>query len=298
MIARTQYKMTPADLAVVLALVRGSSLAGAGERVGADASTVFRSLQRIERGLGRTLFERSRAGYIATELATQLAEHAEQLEATLEAARSAVETAPAQVSGLVRITTTDTILHGLVAPALRSLQPIHPLLGFDLHIGNELLSLTRRDADIAVRATKRPPQHLVGKQVGPIRVAMYAAKPAQPGKLAKTLADVEAGGVDWIAPDEALPEHPSVVWRKRAYPKASPRYRVSSIQSVLELVLLDLGVGILPLFLAEGRSDLTRLSEPLEDCETELWLLTHPESRHLRRVAAVYGHLAQTLHMP
>jgi DNA-binding transcriptional LysR family regulator len=77
-----------------------------------------------------------------------------------------------------------------------------------------------------------------------------------------------------------------------------PRYRVSSIQSVLELVALGLGVGILPLFLAEGRRDLTRLTEPLEDGETELWLLTHPESRHLRRVSAVYSHLAQTLRMP
>jgi DNA-binding transcriptional LysR family regulator len=298
MIAKTQYKMTPADLAVVLALVRGSSLAGAGERVGADASTVFRSLQRIERGLGRALFERSRAGYVATELATQLAEHAEQLEATLEAARSAVETAPAQVSGMVRISSTDTILHGLVAPALRSLQQIHPLLGFDLHTGNELVSLTRRDADIAVRATKRPPQHLVGKQIGPIRVALYAAKSKQSAKPNIKLADVEAGQVDWIAPDEALPEHPSVVWRKRNFPRAQPRYRVSSILSVLELVALGMGVGIAPLFLAEGRSDVLRLTEPLDECETELWLLTHPESRHLRRVSVVYGHLAQALQLP
>ena len=31
---------------------------------------------------------------------------------------------------------------------------------------------------------------------------------------------------------------------------------------------------------------------------SELWLLTHPESRHLRRVAAVYAHLARTLSLP
>ena len=41
---------------------------------------------------------------------------------------------------------------------------------------NELASLTRRDADIAVRANKRPRPHLVGKQMGPIRVALYAAR--------------------------------------------------------------------------------------------------------------------------
>jgi len=294
MIAKTQYRLTPGDLEVTLALVRGATLAGAGERLGVDASTVFRSLQRIERGLGRALFERTRAGYLATELATELAERAEQMELALEAARSSVESAPSQLSGTVRITTTDTLLHGLVAPALRSLRAVHPLLNFDLHTGNELASLTRRDADIAVRATKRPPQHLVGKHIGPIRVALYAAKRGGVRKFA----DVEAGKSDWIAPDDALPEHPSVVWRKRRFPKVAPRYRVSSILSVLELVALGLGVGIVPLFLADGRNDVVRLTEPLEECETDLWLLTHPESRHLRRVGTVYSHLTQTLNMP
>ena len=294
MIAKTQYRMTPGDLEVTLALVRGGTLATAGERLGIDASTVFRSLQRIERGLGRALFERTRSGYLANELATELAEHAEHMEVALEAARSSAEAAPAQVSGTVRITTTDTVLHGLVAPALRSLRAVHPLLSYELHTGNELASLTRRDADIAVRATKRPPQHLVGKHIGPIRVALYAAKKGGVRKFA----DVEAGKSDWIAPDDALPEHPSVVWRKRHFPKATPRYRVTSILSVLELVAMGLGVGIAPLFLADGRNDVVRLTEPLDECETELWLLTHPESRHLRRVGTVYSHLAKTMNMP
>lgn len=294
MIAKMQYRMSPGDLEVTLALVRGATLATAGERLGVDASTVFRSLQRIERGLGRALFERTRSGYVATELASELAEHAERMEAALEAARSSAEVAPAQISGTVRITTTDTVLHGLVAPALRSLQTTHPMLSYELHTGNELASLTRRDADIAVRATKRPPPHLVGKQVGPIRVAVYAARKGG----VRRFAEVEAGKSDWIAPDDALPEHPSVVWRKRRFPKAVPRYRVSSILSVLELVALGLGVGVIPLFLAEGRSDLVRLTEALDECETELWLLTHPESRHLRRVGTVYSHLAQAMELP
>jgi DNA-binding transcriptional LysR family regulator len=294
MIAKTQYRMSPGDVEMILALVRGGTLATAGERLGVDASTVFRSLQRIERGLGRALFERTRSGYVATDLATELAEHAEQMEGALEAARSSVEASPAQVSGTVRITTTDTVLHGLVAPALRTLQTTHPLLGYELHTGNELASLTRRDADIAVRATKRPPQHLVGKKIGPIRVALYAAKKGGVRKFA----DVEAGKSDWIAPDDALPEHPSVVWRKRHYPKLTPRYRVHSIVSVLEMVALGLGVGIVPLFLAEGRSDVVRLTETLDECETELWLLTHPESRHLRRVGEVYSHLARSINLP
>lgn len=294
MIAPAQYAISPGDLEIVLALVRGESLAAAGERLAVDPSTVFRSLQRIERGLGRTLFERSRSGYAATSLANELAEYAERIESAVEGARSSIDTAPTRVSGTVRITTTDTVLHALVAPALNALAKEHPSLEYDLHTGNELASITRRDADIAVRATKRPPQHLVGKRIGSIRVALYGARTA----AARRISDLDSSGAAWIAPDEALPEHPSVVWRKRAFPKVRPRYLVTSIQSVLELVAQGLGVGVVPLFLAEKRSDVTRLSEPLVECETDLWILAHPECRHLRRVEAVYAHLASAIELP
>ena len=67
---------------------------------------------------------------------------------------------------------------------------------------------------------------------------------------------------------------------------------------MLELVALGLGAGIVPLFLANGRKDVVRLTPPLGDAATELWLLTHPEARHLRRVSVVYAHLAATLTLP
>src|SRR5687767_11887705 len=125
-IAKPQYRLGASDLDVVLALTRGTTLAGASERLGVDTSTIFRSLQRLERSLGRPLFERTRSGYLPTELAAELAAHAEEMEVALEAARSSIEAEPSQISGSVRITTTDTLLHGLVAPALQELRKLHP----------------------------------------------------------------------------------------------------------------------------------------------------------------------------
>ncbi len=284
-----QYTLSAADLTLILSLTRAGRLAEAGERLGVDSSTIFRSLQRIERGLGIVLFARSRSGYAPTELALSLAEQGERIEATLEAARAAARLAPEQASGSVRITTTDTILHGLIAPVLGPLRLLHPLISYDLHSGNELLSLTRRDADIAVRATKRPPPHLVGKRIGPIRVALFAAKGG-----ATKLSHVESGKATWIAPDDALPEHPSVIWRKRHYPKVTPEYRVNSIHTVMELVALDLGVGLLPVFVG-SHPGIVQLTDEIEECQTDLWLLTHAESRHLQRVSAVFKHLSQHL---
>jgi len=293
MLAQTQYRLSAADLEIVLAMVRTGTLAAAGERLGVDASTVFRSLQRIERGLGATLFARSRTGYLAGDLAQALAEQAEQVESALEAARSAVHAVPDQVSGTVRITTTDTILVGMVAPALKALQAEHPNLSYDLRVSNELASLTRRDADIAVRATRRPPQHLVGKHIGSIRVGLYAGRTS-----GITYADVEAGRTPWLAIDDAIPDHPSVSWRKRHFPRVMPTYFVNSLQIAAEMVGMGMGVGILPVVMAQERRDLVTLRDLQDANQSELWLLTHPESRHLRRIAVVYGHLAQTLRLP
>ncbi|MDT8999419.1 LysR family transcriptional regulator [Paucibacter sp. APW11] len=292
--AKTQYKLSPDDLGLVLALSRGATLAKAGERLGVDASTVFRAVQRLERGLGQRLFERSRSGYRPTELASLLAGHGEQLEAQLEQARAVLQAPSDEVSGTVRISSTDTLLHGLLAPALLSLRSRHPLIAFELHTGNELANLSRRDADIALRATRRPPPHLVGRRIGDIQVALYAASD-QAALL--DLDDALAGHSPWIAPDDALPEHPSVLWRRKQLPRLLPQYKVNSIQSVMELVAAGLGVGLLPMFLAEGRSGLTRLSEPIADCSSELWLLCLAEARHLRRVATVYSHLAEQLRL-
>ena len=102
----------------------------------------------------------------------------------------------------------------------------------------------------------------------------------------------------WIAPDEGLPEHPSVRWRRKAYPKLAPALLVNTIGAVADAIEQGLGIGALPILLAERRLALRALSEPLSECESELWLLTHPESRHLRRIAVVAEHFARTIALP
>lgn len=286
--AKTQYQLGALDLQVVLALTRSGTLAGAGAQLAVDASTIFRTIQRIEKGLGVRLFERSRSGYRASELAAELAAHGEQLEAQLELARSATQTQPGQVGGAVRLSTTDTLLHGLLAPQLAGLVERHPLLSFELNAGNDPVDLTRRDADIALRATVRPPSHLVGKHLGPVRVAMFGARGASAAHL---------GDAAWIGVDDALPAHPSVLWRKKHLPRVTPAFRVNSILTVADLVEQGLGVGILPLFLAQRRGALVQLGEVLDECQTELWLLAHTEARHLRRVSAVFSYLGERLQL-
>lgn len=286
--------LRPEDLQLVLALTRAPKLADAAARLGVDSSTVFRSLQRVEKRLGRRLFDRGREGYRAHELALQLAMHAERIEGELDAARAQIAAGADRVAGRVRITTTDTLLYGLVLPALDALLDRHPELRLELDASNELASLARRDADIALRATKRPPEHLVGRRLGTIRVAVYAHRRLHRATRGPAEASLDAlAALPWAVPDDALPEHPSVRWRKRHLPRVLPRLETNSILSVMEAVAAGLAVGIVPLFLADRYADVQPLTPPLPECETDLWLLAHRESRHLRRIALVAQALAE-----
>ena len=71
-----QYQIDHTDLSLVLALVRGRSLARAAELLQVDVSTVFRAVRRLEAALGVALFEKSRRGYEPSETARALAEQA------------------------------------------------------------------------------------------------------------------------------------------------------------------------------------------------------------------------------
>lgn len=281
------------DLALVLALTRTPGLADAAARLGVDTSTVFRALRRLEKRLGQRLFERSRSGYRAGEPALQLAAHAERIESELDAARSLLTQRDPGVSGRVRVTTTDTLLYGLVMPMLDELMAQHPNLRFDLDASNEPASLTRRDADLALRATRRPPDHLVGRRLGPIRVAVFAHRDLS--LRMPSLHDLVA--LPWAAPDEALPDHPSVRWRRKHLPKVTPRLELHSILAVMEAVTAGLAVGIVPLFLAQAYPNVAAVTDVLPECETDLWLLAHPESRHLRRIAVVAAALARRVRL-
>jgi DNA-binding transcriptional LysR family regulator len=292
--AKMQCQLTADDLQTVLAMVRTGTLAKAAIRLGVDSSTVFRNITQLERSMGQALFVRSRNGFAANELAQLLAQHGEKVEAELVAARTATHATQTSIAGTVRITTTDTLLHGLLMPALRSLATAEPLLEFELTASNDLASLTQRDADIALRATKKPPPHLVGRNLGSIKMAVFASK--KHPRLAAFRKDLSQA--NWIAPDDALPEHLSVKWRKQHHPKLAVRYQVNSIASVLEGVRAGLGVGIVPIFWAKAYSDVVAVSDELPECATQLWLLTHSESRHLRRISAVYKYLGETIELP
>lgn len=289
--AKTHTSLGVADLELLLALVRGRTLGGAAERLKLDASTVFRSVKRIEKELGERLFERSRQGYLPSELARELAAHAERIESELQAAREAASRSSDEPCGVLRITTTDTILHGLLLPLLGRFAAAYPKIDLELVATNALANLSRRDADVAIRATKKPPEYLVGSRLGTLASAVFASR----AYLVRHPQPLHLEEADWVALDDSLPDHPSVAWRRRRYPKVAPRYRCNSVLSAAGSVVWGLGVGVAPLFLLKDNPDAQIVEGPLAELETDLWLLAHPDVRHLQRVKLLFGFLRENL---
>ncbi|MGC6370420.1 LysR family transcriptional regulator [Pseudomonas sp. K2I15] len=289
--AAAHYQIDYPDLSLILALVRGGTLARAAALLRVDVSTVFRAVRRLEAALGQTLFEKSRAGYLPTTLATTLAEQAERAEQALEAARVGVEQGGEVINGTVRLTCTDSVLQSLLLPALAQFMPGYPALTLELSTSNDFANLSRRDADIALRLTKAPPEHLVGRCLGTVSYRVCAS-----AEYARQHAGAELAALSWIAPDDFLPDHPTVTWRRQHLPGVMPAYRCNSMVSVTELVRAGLGVAALPDYLLGA--GLQPLSPPLVGHDTALWLLTRPDCRALRSVVTLFDQLGQHVRLP
>ncbi|TFW17409.1 LysR family transcriptional regulator [Massilia arenosa] len=286
-IAPLPMNLGPADLELVLALARGRTLAGAAERLRVDTSTVFRGIKRIERNLGERLFERGRNGYLPTDLGADLAAHAERIETALQQARERAFRSAPEPSGTLRVTTTDTILHSLLLPLLKRFSEHYPAVNLELIASNTVANLSQRDADIAIRATRTPPEHLVGVKLGGLPAGVFAAR----SYLAGRAQPLDLATADWIALDESLPDHPSVRWRKTRLPQIAPRYRCNSVLSVAGAVAHGLGVGVVPLFVLGQHPEVKLVAGPLAELETDLWVLAHPDVRHLQRVKLLFDFL-------
>lgn len=292
--AKTQSVPALADLELVLALVRGRTLTGAAERLKVDASTVFRSVKRLEKQLGEVLFDRSRQGYQPTDLALELAVHAERIESHLQEAREAAAKSDAEPAGVLCVTTTDSVLHAVLMPAMADFVRAHPKIDLELVASNALANLSQRDADVAIRATRKPPEHLVGTRLGVVRSAVFASRDylaRHPGKRALE-------EMDWVALDDTLPDHPSQKWRRQQLPKVRPQYRVNSVLSVAGAVLYGMGAGVAPLVLLKDNPQVEVIAGPLDELDTDLWALAHPDIRQLQRVKALFDFLKGAIRLP
>jgi DNA-binding transcriptional LysR family regulator len=207
---QTRRELEWSELAVILAIGRAGSLSGAARALGKTHSTVFRNIRAIEEKTGVRFFDSVDHGYVPTEAGRVALEHAERVENEFHALGIKLLGLDARLSGRVRITCPEAFASehapGLVARFVGQ----HPDVRVDVSPGHGALDLNRREAEIAIRATKVPPETAIGRKICPFRFALSASpdylETAPERPLAEHAVCLIEGTVNWLVP---------TVWRTK-----------------------------------------------------------------------------------
>jgi DNA-binding transcriptional LysR family regulator len=152
----------------------------------------------------------------------------------------------------------------------------------ELIVDNRFFSLSKRDADVAIRPSAAPPETLVGRRVSAIATAIYGAA----GYLEAAPPLDRLDEHDWIAPDDSLATLPSARWLRATIRQTEPVLRTNTLMGMLAAAKAGLGLAALPCFLGAVAPELRRVRPPLDALASELWLLTHRDLQHVARLQA------------
>lgn len=278
------------DMRLALAIGRAGTLVGAARALGLNHSTVFRRLGALEAQIGVRLFERFRDGYTPTAAGEEVIALAGRIDTDVTAIERRLAGQDLRPSGLVRVTTTDTLVE-LVMPMLASFRNAHPEIVLELAASNEILNLSRRDADVAIRPSVEPPDMLVGRRVGTIAFALFAATDYLKRKPARLKLEEH----DWAAPDDSLAHLRAAQWIDATIPSGRIVFRTGSLVTLQRAVRAGIGVAPLPCYLGDSDPALRRLGGTMDAFAAGLWLLTHPDLRRVARIRAFMDFMAPAL---
>ena len=278
------------DLSVILAICRAGSLSGAARTLGCNHSTVFRKLNAIETGTGVRFFERLPEGYAMTDAGRTAMEYAERIEAEVHGLSREVLGQDLRLRGRVTITAMEGLAIKVLPRLLTEFRRRHPDVAIELVGSVAALDLARREADLAIRATRKPPDASLGRKVCDFRFAVFASPEYLRARAGAALEAHDwifiAGSEDWFIP---------LVWKKKAQLDARSVFSSGLAMAVVNAAAEGMGVAALPCYLGDADSRLVRVTDALEPLTLELWVLTHPDLRHTARVKALMAYMYDVL---
>lgn len=268
------------NLEYVLAVARKGSLAAAARELNVDHTTVFRRVVAFEKHVDIRIFERLRTGYILTSEGEVFLDAAKSIEKTISDLDRKIAGSDTTISGPLSVTTTDSIFPLLVGE-INAFRKLYPAINIDLTITNSRLDLDARDADIAIRASKAPPPHLIGRYVCDINFGLYGAPSIFPFDERISLDDYQ-----WVGPSTSWAASHVGEWMAQNISPENIVLQTNSFVSQKALAEQGTGLAILPRFLGDPSVNLKRIPANIETLSSGLWLLSHKDILRSRRVRA------------
>lgn len=274
------------DLRLFLAVARASSLSQAAATLGVNQSTVSRRLAAMEADLDTRLIERRADGPLLSAAGTELLATATNIEAEVARADRWLAGRNSLLTGRLRITCSDNFLEAFLAPRVAAFADAHPEIDLDIVTSYQHLSLSRREADIAIRTTRAPQETLVGRRLFRFALAVYGARAVYCARARYPGGgpSPDSASLSWIGWESELYNR---IMIHDHFPGATVRHRTDSLVAQRALARAGLGVAVIGCFAGDPDPDLVRIYPgPITENAMDLWLLTHPDIRRTARVRA------------
>ena len=271
------------DLRYFLAVARSGSVSGAATELGVNHSTVSRRINAYEKKHDVRLFERMPQGYEMTQAAENIYRYALEIEERTHIVERELFGRDTRLQGRLCITAYHSTVNELVLPDLGTFSQQYPEIDLELFVTADVRDLSAREADIAIRGTPQPPDHLVGKKVADFGNAIYTSENYQKRQLARPEVILWRDEVQ-------LPE-----WVSEHFPGARVALRVDDITAMGAAVKAGLGMARLPCWIGDVRPGFFRLRLNVASMGWGLWVLIHADLRSTARVRVCRDFLIETL---
>ena len=283
------------DLKIFLAVARHKKLADAATELRIDITTISRRIRRLEDDLGQTLFERLRSGHQLTANGEKLLVTAEQIETNFENIDRAKENATHTPSGTIRISVAEGFGTEIPAPILGKFSAQFPEIEIDLVSGSGFLSLSKREADVAIGLARSQSKHIQSELLCTYNLHLYGHKSylndhAEIRSL-KNLSNHTL--IDYV---DDLIYSDELRYFELHLPKLRPNIRSTSIMAQKTLVESGAGIAILPDFMAS--SELQKILPNKIQIKRQFWFSCHQSVAPLEKIKAfkafAFSNLNQT----
>jgi DNA-binding transcriptional LysR family regulator len=272
------------DLRTFLVIARAGTLSGAARTLGLTQPTMGRRLAAMEAQIGARLLQRLPGGYGLTALGERVLGHAERAEAEVLGAERTITGCDETLAGTVRLTTVDVLATQIVVPAVAALRRTHPGITVELAPETRSLSLSRREADIALRVTRFEGNEIVARRLGTFGMAAYRARGAGASAALPLIT---------VLDDQA--DLPEARWLRTAFPDAPVALATNSRDVMLAAARGGIGICALARIVGDDDPDLERVAGLPPAPARDIWIGVHADLRAMPRVRAVIDAVADTM---
>jgi len=272
-----------------LEIARAGTLRGAARRMRVDQATVGRRLAALEEELGARLFLRTPSLYVLTPAGEALVEPAEAIERSVAQMERRVMGIDERLIGSVRVATTDSLGKRFVIPAIARMRAEHPGIEVVCLTSQDVASLTRREADIAIRTIRPDAPDLIVRRLATLKTGIYASRAYLAARGTPASGNGFAGHdlVEYQQP--VAPTMPSALCGEPAG-AGKVVFRTSSSVTLVEATAAGIGVAELPCYRADAEPELVRIM-PDRSADFDVWLVAHADLYKTARIQALIREL-------